>query len=160
MISNDVLISYEIAMKNRKSPKNAKRGVSPVLATMVMVGVAVAVGLGVASYSMGLFGNLSKSAQISITSVDVDATDDEVTFELDNRGGLSTTLDTVEVTIGSTTYSASPGAGIGASSSFNVTVDNLQDEDNNAVDFTSGKTYTFTLKFSDGKILTATGTAT
>ncbi|GIU70883.1 MAG: hypothetical protein KatS3mg003_0362 [Candidatus Nitrosocaldaceae archaeon] len=159
MISWKTLIFYEKVMNTKRSPKKEKRGVSPVLATMVMVGVAVAVGLGVASYSMGLFSNLSKSAQISVTGVDIDATTDEVTFTIENKGGLATTLSEVEVTIDGTTYSAEPGTSIGASSSTDVTVDDLTDG-SNEVDFTSGMSYTFTLKFSDGKTLVVTGTAT
>ncbi len=149
-----------MATKNRKSLKKEKRGVSPVLATMVMVGVAVAVGLGVASYSMGLFSNLSKTAQVSITSIEINSTSDSVTIKLDNRGGLSATLNKVEVTIGSTLYTSSPNTNIGASSSATVTITDLDDGNNNSPNFASGKTYTFTLKFDDGRILTATGTAT
>ena len=145
-------------MQVRKS--KAKRGVSPVLATMIMVGVAVAVGLGVASYTMGLFGNLSKSAQVTVSSISVDAALDEVTIELENRGGLAVTLDRVEVIIDSTTYSSSPNESVGASSTTSVTIDDLDDGDGNSPDFVSGKTYTFTLKFSDGRILTVTATAT
>ncbi|RMF32349.1 MAG: type IV pilin [Candidatus Nitrosothermus koennekii] len=146
-------------MNTKRSSKREKRGVSPVLATMIMVGVAVAVGLGVASYTMGLFGNLARSAQISVTSVDIDADDDEVTFTIENKGGLTATLDKVEVTIDGTIYSAEPGESIGASASVDITVDNLQDSNDTVVDFESGKSYTFTLKFSDGKTLVVTGTA-
>ncbi|RMF31373.1 MAG: type IV pilin [Candidatus Nitrosothermus koennekii] len=134
------------------------RGVSPVLATMIMVGVTVAVGLGVASYTIGLFGNLSRSAQISVISVDIDATKNEVTFELDNRGGQSVALDKVEVNIGSITYSSTPNKSIGASSTTIITINDLGDESDNSPDFMNGKMYTFTLRFSDGKILTVTGT--
>lgn len=153
-------------MNVKRSSKREKRGVSPVLATMIMIGVAVTVGLGVASYTMGLFGNLSKSAQLSLVSVDVRGTgdDEDVTFTIDNKGSSAAKLNRVETIIGSTVYYVDRNDSIGASSQQTITIDDGEWKDasnNNKKDpaFEEGKTYTFTLKFSDGKILTATATA-
>ncbi len=137
-----------------------RRGVSPVLATMIMIGVTIAVGLGVASYTMGLFSNISKTSQVSVNSISINAANDQVTINLINKGGTPATLTSVEVIIGTSTYSASPNHTIGASSSSSVTtVLKLNGSGANA-NFLSGTTYTFTLRLADGTVLTATSTAT
>lgn len=130
-----------------------KRGVSPVLATMIMVGVTVAVGLAVASYTMGLFGNLSKTANIKITSTDLVASTKQLSLTLDNSGGAAVQLTKVTTVIGSTSYSATSTLSIGPSSSATTTLTF------STATFTAGKTYTFTLEFSNGSTLTITTTA-
>ena len=144
-----------------RKARKAKRGVSPVLATMIMVGVAVAVGLGVASYTMGLFGSFSKSAQVSLVSVDVLGTGDDevVTFVIKNDGAVGVKLTRVETTIGANFYSADldDNNSIGPSSEATIVINN-NDWDNDPA-FEEGKTYTFTLKFSDGTVLTTTAIA-
>lgn len=107
---------------------------------MVMVGVTVAVGLGVVSYSMGLFGNLSQLAQITITSLDINAASDQVTVEFKNAGGQAATLDKVAVTIDGTTYSKDLSNSIGASTTASVTID--ADWGDNDPDFEAGNSYT------------------
>ncbi|MEM2855729.1 MAG: type IV pilin [Candidatus Nitrosocaldaceae archaeon] len=130
-----------------------KRGVSPVLATMIMVGVTVAVGLGVASYTMGLFGNLSKSANIKIISTDLVASSRQLSLTLDNSGGATVQLTKVTTVIGTNSYSATSTLSIGPSSSASTTLTF------SSATFTAGKTYTFTLEFSNGSTLTITTTA-
>jgi flagellin-like protein len=136
-----------------KNPRNSRRGVSPVLATMIMIGVTVAVGLGVASYTMGLFGNLSKTAQVKIISTDLVASSKQLTLTLENSGGATVILNNVKVTIGSNLYTASPNTTIGPSSSATATATF------STATFTAGKSYTFTLEFSNGSTMTITATA-
>ncbi len=49
---------------NQKYTK--RKGISPVLATIILLAVTVAVGVGVASYVFGLFGTYSESAAVKV----------------------------------------------------------------------------------------------
>ncbi len=136
-----------------KNSRNSRRGVSPVLATMIMIGVTVAVGLGVASYTMGLFGNLSKTAQVKVISTDLVTSSKQLTLTLQNDGGAAIALKNVKVTIGSNLYTVSPNTTINPSASATATATF------SSATFTAGQSYTFTLEFSNGSTMTITTTA-
>ena len=55
------------------------------------------ISLGLASYTMGLFTDLSKSAYVSVTSIDIDPINDKVIIQLNNNGGTPVTLEEVEI---------------------------------------------------------------
>ncbi len=133
-----------------KDVRNSKRGVSGALAMMIMIGVTIAVGLGVASYSMGLFSNLSKVAQVKVSSTDLVASTKVLSVTLQNDGGAAVRLNNIKVTIGSTLYTQSPNTTINPASSVTVT------STFSAATFNAGQSYTFTLEFSDGSTQTIT----
>ena len=83
--------------KNRK----AKRGISPVIATVILVAVAVVIAAALAGFSSSLFGSYSQNAQIQIRSVELHA-DGTGFLDIVNKGASAETVSKVSATIGPT----------------------------------------------------------
>jgi len=92
------VMSYKTLNKGTK----AKKGISPVIATVILVAVAVVIAAALAGFSSSLFGSYSQSSQITVRSVtaevgDVLGDDLIVTMDIVNKGGAPETVTTVVV---------------------------------------------------------------
>lgn len=85
-------------MSNRylKNNTKTKKGISPVIATVILVAVAVVIAAALAGFSSSLFGSYSQAAQISIRTMSLDATNvgtaDSSTIAIVNKGGAPETV--------------------------------------------------------------------
>ena len=146
---------------NQKYTK--RKGISPVLATIILLAVTVAVGVGVASYVFGLFGTYSESAAVKVqgspnleashTGAALNAAVLNVT--LSNAGaqsdavtGVTTVKDGAQITGGIQGTTINGGGG---TLKLNVTFTPTL--------LTSGTSYQLKIAFTSGALLSVTATA-
>jgi flagellin-like protein len=131
--------------------KMRKKGISPVLASIILLAVTVAVGVGVASYVFGLFGSYTEAAAVKISgspSLNNPATYFNTT--LVNSGAQSDSVLTVETVVDGTRYqatitSASAVSGGGGTLALEATFA--------GVTFNSGTAYQMRISFNSGSQL-------
>lgn len=81
---------------NRKN--RTKKGISPVIATVILVAVAVVIAAALAGFSSSLFGTYSSAgAAVTVSSVSVDASSGLVFGDLQNNGNTADALVSVQV---------------------------------------------------------------
>ncbi len=91
-----------------------RRGIEPIIATVILVAVALIIAVAVVGYLMGLFGGLAGgSPQISITNI-ILREDGKLEFYINNAGAGSDRLLKIEVISGSQIIDSSAGAGAAA----------------------------------------------
>ncbi len=87
-----------------------RKGISPVIATVIIVAVAIAISIAVASWLFGLWGGFATGApQISITSIRGSASGGTIEVYLINEGSGSDELIDVEVIVGNQSYTLGGG---------------------------------------------------
>src|SRR3990172_1116112 len=95
---------------NQKYTK--RKGISPVLATIILLAVTVAVGVGVASYVFGLFGTYSESAAVKIQGTPtLQSTIRYFNVTLANSGSQTDSVTSISTTVVGTQYTNSSIAG-------------------------------------------------
>jgi len=89
------VMSYKTLNKGTK----AKKGISPVIATVILVAVAVVIAAALAGFSSSLFGSYSQSAQVQIRtmSIGTDGVDTSIRMEIVNKGGAPETVSSVVI---------------------------------------------------------------
>ena len=81
---------------NRKN--RTKKGISPVIATVILVAVAVVIAAALAGFASSLFGTYSSAgAAVTVSSVEISAADDTAFITLENNGNTSDELVSVQV---------------------------------------------------------------
>ncbi|MDG7012201.1 MAG: type IV pilin N-terminal domain-containing protein [Nitrososphaerota archaeon] len=145
-----------------------RKGISPIIATVLIIAATLIAFAAVAGYIFGLFGSSTKSAQAEVTSSNLVASTGVLTLDFSNSGGQSVTISSVSVTVGGTTYtesgtaiayiSPSGAAAINPGVTTTVTVSPASGEWTTST-FTPGTTYTFSLALSNGITSTITVTA-
>ena len=125
----------------RKFKKNAK-ALSPVIASIILIAVTVAVSVVVAAWMGGIsLGFMGNAEQVTITNVQMNSANDNATVTVLNSGAGSVTLQSATVD-GNTASFDEVTLAKGASGDYDITI---------ASGYTSGVQYTF-------KITTAKGT--
>jgi len=81
-----------------------RKGISPVIAEVILVAVAIAIAIAVAGWLFGIWGGFgSGSPQIQISSATV-YTNGSVIFYINNQGAGSDTLLQIDIVTGDATY--------------------------------------------------------
>ena len=83
-----------------KKNTKAKKGISPVIATVILVAVAVVIAAALAGFSSSLFGSYSQNSQITIRSIQMFDTG-AGTLDMVNKGASAETVNTVSGTFAS-----------------------------------------------------------
>ena len=86
-----------------KNNTKAKKGISPVIATVILVAVAVVIAAALAGFSSSLFGSYSQNAQIQIRSSTMDV-DGVGQLDIVNTGASSETVSRVSANIAGVTF--------------------------------------------------------
>ncbi len=128
-----------------------KKGISPVLASIILLAVTVAVGVGVASYVFGLFGSYTEAAAVKSSgspTLNSPATTFNVT--LVNSGAQSDSVISVSTVVNGTRYtstinSATAVSGGGGTLPLDATF--------SGATFTSGTSYQIRISFNSGSQL-------
>ncbi|MDW7988550.1 MAG: archaellin/type IV pilin N-terminal domain-containing protein [Nitrososphaerota archaeon] len=89
-------------MKNKKS-----RGISPVIATIIMVAVAIVMSIAAAFWMTGLMGAFTKYESIAITQITIERKTGkwDITIVVNNTGTFSTTISAIYIDESSVTPS-------------------------------------------------------
>lgn len=148
-------------MSNRylKNNTKAKKGISPVIATVILVAVAVVIAAALAGFSSSLFGSYSQNSQVQIRSIEL-SEDGSGTLNMVNKGASAETVSSVSGTFasGKTTYVlvALDNPIIEANSENTGITFDLADAANlpapmAAADLVAGQTVTITIQTSSGQ---------
>ena len=161
-----------VQMSNRYLSKKTRtrKGISPVIATVILVAVAVVIAAALAGFSSSLFGSYSQNAQLAITSLTVYNTahltlSSDGTMQVVNSGGSADTIATVAITnYGSAiaaagyteVYSGSTGTApsIPANGAATITFNQLDDNGATAPNLVSGQPVTVTITTTSGQQFT------
>ena len=104
-----------VQMSNRYLSKKTKtrKGISPVIATVILVAVAVVIAAALAGFSSSLFGSYSQNPQLAITRLTVyntaHAQSSDGTMQVVNSGGSADTIASVAIANYGSAVAASPG---------------------------------------------------
>ena len=163
-----------VQMSNRYLSKKTKtrKGISPVIATVILVAVAVVIAAALAGFSSSLFGSYSQNAQLAITSITVGSTasvplaNGDGSMQIVNSGGSADTISSVAIqnygsAVAGTTfaevYRTNPGTAptIPANGEATITFLNLDDSTGvGSVDLLSGQSVTVTITTTSGQQFT------
>jgi flagellin-like protein len=132
----------------RKFKRNAK-ALSPVIASIILIAVTVAVSVVVAAWMGGIsLGFMGNAEQLSITNVEFVTGNTEVKLSILNSGGADATISAVYVN-GQSGYTANPTS-IPKGTSTDVTI---------PLAWTASTSYDFKLTTSKGNNIATTGVA-
>ena len=149
-----------------------RKGISPIIATVLIIAATLIAFAAVAGYIFGLFGSSTKSAQAQVVSESL--SNGVLTISFTNSGGQAVTVQTATVTVGTTTWTAgsltasttasyTTGTATAGTASVvpasTTTVYFAAWYGGTADPFVTGTTYTFTLALSNGITSTVTVTA-
>ncbi len=81
------------------SISSGKKGISPVLATVILIAITLIAAIGIAGFVFGLFGSFTSTARVSVSSVSFSAVDGSYTVTLINGG--SSSVNVVSMRVGS-----------------------------------------------------------
>ncbi|MCE4599848.1 MAG: hypothetical protein F7C81_06600, partial [Desulfurococcales archaeon] len=78
--------------------KDARRGISPVIATVIIVAVAIAIAIAVAGWIMGLWGGFGQTESLKVFPDSyINATNDTLILNVQNVGGSTAQIYKIEV---------------------------------------------------------------
>ena len=114
MKKKSVSVSVILGVKNLVNKGNLKgrrrtanKGLSPVIAAVILIAVTVAIAVAAGGYFFGLFGTQTSRAQVSVRSVTLDDslanTNVTLTIVLQNAGGLADQITSINMP-GTTTF--------------------------------------------------------
>lgn len=150
--------------------RRARQGISPVIATVILIAVAVIIGVAVAAYAGGLFSAQSGSGGLLIRSAVV--TDDSETNRLDgtirieNQGARADSV--TSIVIGETVINDPDDIGVDPNATNcdgtdderipGSTVTNICFTNDNSIGLQPGQTFTIRVNLGSGNVLTYTTT--
>jgi len=113
-------------MKLRKTFNGNLKAVSPVIATIIIVAIAITMSIAVAYWLLGLGGSFTKFEKVEFTTAYTDVTPNSfvVTMNLKNTGSASATLDNSTIL-----YNGKPASGYASATPsclFNASITNTQ----------------------------------
>jgi flagellin-like protein len=133
------------------------KGISPVLASIILLAVTVAVGVGVASYVFGLFGSYAEAPAVKVSGAPVlNGATGVLSVNLINTGAQSDTVVSVSTVINGTRQTVLPTSGEtvgGGGAQSTVVADFLPASP------IPGTAYQIRVSFTSGNILSFTVTA-
>jgi flagellin-like protein len=138
-------------MSNIKTFKKSRKGISPVIATVILVAVAVVIAAALAGFSSSLFGTYSsQGAAVVVKEMTIDALGDGV-LSLTNNGNTKDALVSISIPPLQAQTFAEGDADILPGQSLDGLVIDLPEMPLNA---DSGKTVTVKMNFASGAQLT------
>jgi len=127
----------------------SRSGISPVVATVILVAIAIVIAIAVAFWATGLVGVFTRFEKIEITAAYYDSTARGVVLVVRNTGSADATIDDVYVngrpsSIAGFTVSGTGLLTVGQSTTITV-------EEGGQVTFTPGVTYELAVHTASGK---------
>ena len=75
--------------------RRSSSGISPVVATVILVAIAIVIAIAVAFWASGLVGVFTRFEKLEITAAYYDTDKDQVVLEIKNTGSASATIDRI-----------------------------------------------------------------
>jgi len=73
-------------------PHNAKKGISPVIATIILIAITIVIAIAVAGWVFGLFGSYSRTQAVTIVASASSCTPSSCQIMVSNQGGSAVTV--------------------------------------------------------------------
>ena len=133
-------------------PHNAKKGISPVIATIILIAITIVIAIAVAGWVFGLFGSYSRTQAVTIVASASSCNPNGCNIMVSNQGGSAITVVSASVD-GQTvpTNSITGGTVIPAGKSNTVSITFPS-----GTSFTAGQTVQVQLGLSNGNTLSTT----
>ncbi|MGQ9719253.1 MAG: archaellin/type IV pilin N-terminal domain-containing protein [Nitrososphaerales archaeon] len=135
-----------------------KKGISPVIASIILIAITIAIAIAVAGWVFGLFGTYGTGGGVSIaiTNLEAGATDTpcSVNFTVTNSKSMAVTI--TAITVQGTTVSAT---GLSLAAPAATTISFSQNLATTGPKLTVGMVYTVRFTLSDGTSITTSWTA-
>jgi len=126
----------------------SRSGISPVVATVILVAIAIVIAIAVAFWATGLVGVFTRFEKIEITAAYYDSTAQGVVLVVRNTGSADATIDDVYVNGRPSSIAGFTVSGIGLLTvGQNTTITIVGDQ----VTFTPGVTYELAVHTASGK---------
>src|SRR5579875_3886038 len=128
-----------------------KRGISPVIATIILIAITIVIAIAVAGWVFGLFGSYSRTQPVTIvaSASSCSATSNSCTLELSNQGGSAVTVVSASVDGTSATINSVSGNTLISAGGSTYVVINTQG-------LVAGQTVQVQLGLSNGATLSTT----
>ena len=107
LLKSDLIIGKIPVMRTLKNLKLARRAISPVIATVILVSTAVVISAAMSGFAGSLFSTYSQSPQIKIRDSIFSSSAGTVTVNFVNSGSIPDNLLSVSFPFGATTLTAS-----------------------------------------------------
>ncbi|MCP8313543.1 MAG: hypothetical protein H3Z53_04110 [archaeon] len=137
--------------------KRKKKGISPVIASIILIAITIAVAIAVAGWVFGLFGTYGSAGGVSVINPTLTLGTPNDTFAATVKNDKDTGVSIVSVTatgdLGEAVTFATTSGPYTAHSSGPITATATTGN------FTSGSPYTIRIAFSDGTIVSASASA-
>lgn len=91
--------------------RQARRAISPVLATVILIAITLIAAIAVAGFVFGLFESFTRSADIEIVSAGIDQTGSPCSISFTNSGTIQGIVTSVSVLFDGVTYNLGIPAG-------------------------------------------------
>ena len=133
-------------------PHSAKKGISPVIATIILIAITIVIAIAVAGWVFGLFGSYSRTQAVTIVASASSCTPSSCQIMVSNQGGSAVTVVSASVdgkTIPAASISGSTVIPAGASSTVAINFPS-------GTSFTPGQTVQVQLGLSNGNTLSTT----
>ncbi|MDG6919875.1 MAG: type IV pilin [Nitrososphaerota archaeon] len=138
-----------------------RKGISPVIATVILIAITLIAAIAIAGFVFGLFGSFTSTARVSGTATCASGTALSCTLTLSNTGTAATTITGVTITFGTETNLAlGPAASTAApiTAGQNNVYPGLAPATSTAAN--SGETFLMTVTLANGGSVPISGTFT
>ncbi len=140
-----------------RNNNKAKKGISPVIATVILVAVAVVIAAALAGFSSSLFGTYSSAGgSVKVETMTVKASDGTASITLNNSGNTNDDLLAVEAVGNTPVTSSSSPSGITTTDATHA-IEPGQTQTYTTLSlgtFVQGQTITVKMSFQSGTVLT------
>src|SRR5579875_594984 len=91
-LGNVRLLGATTQGKTGRRPATEKRGISPVIATIILIAITIVIAIAVAGWVFGLFGSYSRTQPVTIIASASSCTTSGCSIKLSNQGGSAVTV--------------------------------------------------------------------
>jgi flagellin-like protein len=74
-----------------------KKGISPILATVILIAVTLVIAVGVIGWVMGIWGSMGRTEMLSVTPIKLSSTDNKLELLIINQGQITATIKNITV---------------------------------------------------------------
>lgn len=134
--------------------KKSKKGISPVIASIILIAVTIAIAIAVAGWIFGLFGTYTAGPALQVRNASFVASSGVLNVAVYNQGASAIAPNSVSaggVTMGTPTSSPSPITG--------NTAGTITSTRSGGSTVTAGTSYTFNIRMNDGSSIVVVVTA-
>jgi flagellin-like protein len=74
-----------------------KKGISPILATVILIAVTLVIAVGVIGWVMGIWGSIGRTELLSVTPIKLDSSNNKLELLIINQGQITAKINSITV---------------------------------------------------------------